>query len=126
MARKLAGYVHVTDPDTGASAVFGPGDDVPAWAEQVITNPKAWSEEEQATAAVMLDKSVEYQPETEPGESRASEDGTADYEAMTVADLKSEIRARNDGRDETDQLSTDGVKADLIAALVADDRAASA
>jgi hypothetical protein len=39
----LSGYVHVTD-DKGAAHVFGPADDVPAWAQELITNPKAWAE----------------------------------------------------------------------------------
>lgn len=40
---KLATFVHVTD-DKGASHVFGPADEVPAWAASKITNPKAWAE----------------------------------------------------------------------------------
>lgn len=39
----LATHVHVTD-DEGRAHVFGPADDVPAWAETLIVNPKAWSE----------------------------------------------------------------------------------
>lgn len=39
----LAANVHVTD-DKGAAHVFGPADDVPAWAVELITNPKAWEE----------------------------------------------------------------------------------
>jgi hypothetical protein len=35
--------VHVAD-EAGESHVFGPADDVPAWAEALITNPKAWAE----------------------------------------------------------------------------------
>jgi hypothetical protein len=42
MAR-LAAFVHVTD-DKGMSHVFGPADEVPAWAASKITNPKAWAE----------------------------------------------------------------------------------
>lgn len=42
MAR-LATYVHVTDED-GQSHVFGPSDEVPAWAAKRITNKKAWAE----------------------------------------------------------------------------------
>lgn len=43
------------------------------------------------------------------------------YEAMTVPDMKAEIGRRNDGRDEAGRVSVDGKKADLVAALVADD-----
>ncbi|MEV4971957.1 hypothetical protein [Streptomyces scopuliridis] len=35
--------VHVTD-STGVSHVFGPADEVPEWAQALITNPKAWAE----------------------------------------------------------------------------------
>lgn len=37
----LVTHVHVTDKD-GEHFVFGPGDDVPAWAKKLITNPAAW------------------------------------------------------------------------------------
>lgn len=43
------------------------------------------------------------------------------YSSMKVDELKSEIEARNEGRDEADLLSLDGKKADLVAALDADD-----
>ncbi|MFD9205974.1 hypothetical protein ACFVZM_06800 [Streptomyces sioyaensis] len=39
----LATTVHVTD-DKGAAHVFGPADEVPPWAQALITNPKAWAE----------------------------------------------------------------------------------
>lgn len=42
MAAKLAGFVHVEDAD-GAPHVFGPTDEVPAWAQKAITNPAAWA-----------------------------------------------------------------------------------
>lgn len=38
----LATNVHVTD-ESGTAHVFGPADDVPEWAQELITNPKAWS-----------------------------------------------------------------------------------
>lgn len=37
----LITHVHVQDED-GGSHVFGPGDEVPSWAQVQITNPKAW------------------------------------------------------------------------------------
>jgi len=43
------------------------------------------------------------------------------YEAMKVADLHAEIDRRNEGRDEADLIPGDGKKADLVAALEADD-----
>ncbi|WP_346536952.1 hypothetical protein [Micromonospora sp. DPT] len=41
MARKLNTTVHVAD-DNGTMHVFGPGDEVPGWAEKKITNPDVW------------------------------------------------------------------------------------
>lgn len=42
MGRRLAAIVHVYD-EHGAAHVFGPDDDVPAWAAKAITNPDAWA-----------------------------------------------------------------------------------
>lgn len=39
----LATNVHVVDAE-GTAHVFGPADDVPAWAQALIPNPKAWAE----------------------------------------------------------------------------------
>lgn len=39
----LNSNVHVTDAK-GVTHVFGPADDVPTWAQALITNPKAWAE----------------------------------------------------------------------------------
>lgn len=39
----LRARVHVMDAE-GRSHVFGPSDDVPRWAQEQITNPKAWAE----------------------------------------------------------------------------------
>lgn len=60
MGRKLTSYVHVVDED-GQAHAFGPGDDVPSWAEKAITNPDVWEADDSAA-----------QPETEtvePGNS---------------------------------------------------------
>jgi hypothetical protein len=43
------------------------------------------------------------------------------YGAFKVADLRAEIERRNADRDEGDRLPVDGKKADLVAALEADD-----
>lgn len=98
MGRRLAGFVHVTAPDGGA-AVFGPDDELPAWASKAISNEKAWAEESGS--------------DEEPVE--------RSYDDMRVADLKALIGERNEGRDEGDLIPDDGVKADLVAALEADD-----
>jgi hypothetical protein len=39
----LTTHVHVTDAE-GTAHVFGPADEVPDWAQALITNPKAWTE----------------------------------------------------------------------------------
>ncbi|MFJ5103174.1 hypothetical protein [Streptomyces sp. NPDC088554] len=39
----LKATVHVTD-ESGSAHVFGPADEVPEWAQSLITNPKAWAE----------------------------------------------------------------------------------
>ncbi|MCU1488286.1 MAG: hypothetical protein JWN67_5032 [Actinomycetia bacterium] len=44
MGRRLTGFVHGLIDVNGASCSFGPGDKVPAWAAEQITNPKAWVE----------------------------------------------------------------------------------
>jgi hypothetical protein len=40
---RLAAWVHVTGAD-GRNHVFGPDDEVPAWAARTITNPAAWAD----------------------------------------------------------------------------------
>lgn len=45
MGRRLRTNVHVHD-DNGTSHVFTPRDDVPQWAAERITNPKAWADDE--------------------------------------------------------------------------------
>lgn len=48
-------------------------------------------------------------------------DEAESYESWTVEELKAEIRARNEGREDDAHLSLTGNKADLISALEADD-----
>lgn len=47
MAAKLSATVHVDDSE-GVTHIFGPDDDVPAWAQKAITNPAAWAEAPEA------------------------------------------------------------------------------
>ena len=46
---------------------------------------------------------------------------SSSYSSLKVDDLRAAIDARNEGRDEADLIPSDGKKADLIAALEADD-----
>lgn len=41
--RRLAVNVVVRDPQTLGPVVFAAGDEVPAWAENLITNPDVWA-----------------------------------------------------------------------------------
>lgn len=45
---KLNTYVHVVERDKdgnqGRTGIFGPNDEVPAWAQKSITNPDVWDE----------------------------------------------------------------------------------
>ena len=44
MTRRLVARVTLEDPDTRQHVSFGPGEEVPGWAEALITNPLAWVE----------------------------------------------------------------------------------
>ena len=103
-AGKLATSVRVTD-EGGRHVVIAAGDDVPAWASKQIVNPKAWDSDA---------------PEAEKTDADG-EPAAEGYESKTVAELRAEIKARNEGRDDESRVSADGNKADLIAALEADD-----
>lgn len=111
MGRSLASTVWLTHPDTGAAVRFVPGDTLPGWAEKAIPNAKAWADDEGTQGA----------PEKAEVPAAANDDAHADYQGMKVADLRALIEDRNEGRDEDDLIPDDGNKADLIAALEADD-----
>ena len=87
--------------------------------------PVAAREDEQpggdAVTAPPAEEETEQQPPQEPDPDTDPADAAATYEAMTVAELKAEIALRNTDRTEADKLAADGVKADLVAELVADD-----
>lgn len=68
--RRLSGYVHVTDPDTGESFAFGPDVDVPKWAASRITNPAAWAE---APAVATLGDGDQKVDDSTGGQSSAPE-----------------------------------------------------
>lgn len=62
--------------------------------------------------------------ETEETEEESDEDEEVDYNKFTVKELTAEIDARNEDRAEADEIVPDSaLKADLVAALVADDEA---
>lgn len=63
----LANTVHVTD-EAGVNHVFGPADEVPTWAQALITNPKAWAE----APALNVSRSSEPTPTPKPPAKRAT------------------------------------------------------
>ncbi|WP_346007460.1 SAP domain-containing protein [Janibacter terrae] len=84
----------VRKSDTGEVVVLNAGEEVPEWAVSQVG-----------------DHLVDADDQGEEG----------GYESMTVADLRAEIESRNEGREEADLVPSDGRKADLVAALNADD-----
>lgn len=121
MGKRLAASVRVTD-EGGRQVVIPAGEEVPSWAVDQVTNEAAFEEPEVEAPVTAEAASVaegeggaafeEYEGDTE----------AVDYDALTVADLKEEIRTRNEGRPDGDKLPVDGVKAELVAALQADDK----
>jgi hypothetical protein len=63
----LKTHVHVTDAD-GVAHVFSPADEVPEWAQALITNPKAWAE---APSASRLAEPVPTPPKKAPAKRAA-------------------------------------------------------
>ena len=82
--------------------------------------PLAEPEPDATAPAALPSGDVDTIVEPEPVEF-TDEPDPRDYEAMTVVALKAEIKSRNEGRDDDDLIPADGNKADLIAALEADD-----
>lgn len=100
-------YVRVRGED-GRSVVLPAGSVLPGWAVGQVSNAAAYVEENPA-------------PSTNPDQDSEPEAGPADYAAMTVLDLRAEIKRRNQDRDEDDLIPDEGKKVDLIAALETDD-----
>lgn len=51
---RLSANVALRDPQTDKVVVFGPDDDVPAWAAERIRNPKAWAADASAGPEVVV------------------------------------------------------------------------
>lgn len=62
--RRLARVVHVRNARTGDTVTLRPGDDVPGWAADRITNPACWGEDR---AALPTAQSSPRPPAEEPG-----------------------------------------------------------
>lgn len=128
MSKVLAAQVAVQNPETGEFVTLLQGEELPAWAEKVVTNPKAF--EGGAPAAYTVEspyipvpdpetvtQPVETASVTEPaGEPTAPEEGAAypdgePSESWTVAQLKAYAE------DNAVDLGGASVKADILAAI---------
>lgn len=87
--------------------VFQPGDKIPNWAVDLISNPKVFAEDTEA--AELLVEAAEAQ------QADAVEWSRADYSGFKVDELKALLAERN--------LETEGLKAELIQRLEDDDDA---
>lgn len=99
--RHLRTHVHVQD-EHGVSVAFGPHDDVPSWAADKITNPKAWDDDpadaDQTEPASDRD-AADRPPTSGPGSSRgawAAYAASLGYEIENGA-TKADIIAAIDG-----------------------------
>ena len=125
MGRRVVTSVRVTSKE-GGTVVLNAGDEVPAWAESQITNPAVYGDGQaegvlSEYATVEAASAVESDSGAPFGDAAAESVETPDYESMKVAELRDLIAARNAGRPESALIPDDGVKADLVAALTADD-----
>ena len=132
MGRRVVSTVYVSHPETGEHVRVLAGDEAPDWVEAAATNPKVWEAETDAPADPGAEPGLGQEPAADdyagPADAPAAAPDEApdeatgrDYATWTVVDLKAEIAARNDGRDDAEKIPTDGNKADLVAALEADD-----
>jgi len=99
----LVNTVHVTD-ENGDNHIFSPGDSVPKWAKEKITNPKAWAESPTAaTSAAPADFPL---PIPAKGGPKATAEAWGAYAVQEIAarGLKIEIPA-------------DATRGDIIEAL---------
>lgn len=127
MGRQVATSVRVTDQD-GRQVVLAPGDELPEWAADQVTNDAVFGEEADEPEYVTAEAASAAEGEggdafEQYADDETTVDGGRDYESMRVADLRGLIEQRNADRANDTKLATDGAKADLIAALQADDRA---
>lgn len=126
MGRRVATSVRVTDKD-GRNVVLSPGDELPEWATDQVTHDAAFAEPAEEPQFVTAEAASAAEGEGGAAAAEYADEETADggdvaYGSMRVADLRALIEQRNEGRADEAQLSTEGSKADLIAALEADDR----
>lgn len=100
--------VSVTNPDTGQSEWFHKGDTLPAWAAELVTNEKAFTDPDNPDGPTEAD---------DPDFINLPDNREARYSNMSV----DELRALADDRG----LDASGKKADLVERLSASDAAQS-
>lgn len=79
VSKRLAMFVHVHRPG-GGTVVFGPGDDLPGWAVDAITNPSVWEDSAERVpapepVAAQESETQEPEPETPEGSEPAKAKG---------------------------------------------------
>lgn len=128
---KFARYVHVTDPETGQSQAFKPGDDAPDWAVELVDEKNFEEGEEVAPVpndaidatkleatggdeAQLEGQTAHAVPPSEPVSDLGSGEG---YDAMTNAELTAMLKERG--------LPSGGTKREMIERLEQDDRGVS-
>lgn len=113
MTRRAATAVRVTTAE-GQQRVFAAGEELPEWAASLVTNPDAFTDDDESdTDADDVEDAGTDAGDT--GEEDSDDSGEeSDYASMKVAELRDLATERG--------LSTEGLKADLVAALEDDDR----
>lgn len=95
MSRTLRNYVHVIHPETGAGVWLAPNVEVPAWAHEAITNPKAWNADPDGPEADETPAVAE--PVKKPRGSRPKADKTPEVPPAPPADPPAPKAGDGDG-----------------------------
>lgn len=115
--RRLAATVHLTNPETGGTEIFGPDDEVPDWAAEQITNDGAWASDGSPGVGEEGGPPVPGRAQSAREEEvrRASMEETGKtYGEWKADDLRAELKDRG--------LSTEGKKDELVARLAESDQ----
>lgn len=127
MGRQVATSVRITDKD-GRQVVLAPGDELPDWAADQVTNDAVFGEQADEPEYATAEAASEAEGEggaafEEYADDEVPVDDVPSYDSMKVTELRGLIEQRNAEKADGAKIATDGTKSDLIAALEADDRA---
>lgn len=105
MGKKLARTVHVPNPETRAVEVFTAGEEPPAWAVELITNPAAWGDDSRDVADVptevpRVEDVAETPQEPTEADTPARNGSKADWVAYAVAQGMDQAEAEDLTRDD--------------------------